>query len=560
MSRPGSPLVLALAAATALLVAAARPAAAQAGPPRVLTFLEAVKGSEERRPALAGGGGGGLRRGDRGRRRATGPRLLRFRRVGVSWQLDAIRGDARDPGGPGLGRRPLRRLPAPGQGPRGLRGPGSRPARRCPCRAGSSRVRWPPIRAVTCSCTTTPRGRALRLSGDGTQTAEVEIAGRGHRARAPAPPGASSPRWRPGRSVLHFSANGSLEDTWTLPAYERRPGLAGGAGRRARGHLLVVDRHAGRLLVLDGGGQVAGLGLPARMGAGAPASSRPGSPGCRAASSWWPTRATAGPRSSGAPTEAPNSELLRGGPRAPDPRGPRPRRRPGPPGRGPGAGLRAAARSPGRRRPHRLPPGRDRRPATPARSSSATRGGDRILIFDTDGIFLHEIPGGDVFSAPRDLAVDPEGFLVVVANHERRPALIELDFDGLFLREIRLSGLPEEAIEPVIISVALSPAGDRLYALDSANLHLWIGTRDGEIESSVDLAAGAQREGSGATSSSGTSTSTATPFSWRCPRPPRSGPSAPTGRPRRQRGQAGHRSLHPGLPHRRRPRRATATS
>jgi hypothetical protein len=114
----------------------------------------------------------------------------------------------------------------------------------------------------------------------------------------------------------------------------------------------------------------------------------------------------------------------------------------------------------------------------------------RILIFDTEGLFLHEIPGGDVFSAPRDLAVDPEGYLVVVANYERRPGLIELDFDGLFRREIRLSGLPEGAIEPVIVSAALSPAGDRLYTLDSANLHLWISNRQGEIETSIDLAVG----------------------------------------------------------------------
>ena len=114
----------------------------------------------------------------------------------------------------------------------------------------------------------------------------------------------------------------------------------------------------------------------------------------------------------------------------------------------------------------------------------------RILIFDTEGIFLHEIPGGDVFSAPQDLAVDPEGYLLVAANYQRRPGLIELDFDGLFLREIHLSGLPEDALEPVIVSVALSPAGDRIFGLDSTNLRLWITDREGEVETSVDLAAG----------------------------------------------------------------------
>jgi hypothetical protein len=125
---------------------------------------------------------------------------------------------------------------------------------------------------------------------------------------------------------------------------------------------------------------------------------------------------------------------------------------------------------------------------------SDTRRG-RVLIFDDEGIFLHEIPGGDVFSAPRDLAVDPEGYLVVAANYQRRPALIELDFDGLFLREIVLSGLPEEALEPALVSVALSSDGARIYALDEANLRLWIATRGGEVETSVDFAEGLDERG-----------------------------------------------------------------
>jgi hypothetical protein len=114
---------------------------------------------------------------------------------------------------------------------------------------------------------------------------------------------------------------------------------------------------------------------------------------------------------------------------------------------------------------------------------------NRILIFDREGLFRHEIPGGDVFLAPRDVAVDPEGYLVLAAIRQRRAALLELDFDGLFLREIVLS-LPEGAVEPRVVSVALSPAGDRIYALDSANLVLWIARRNGDVEGSVDLAAG----------------------------------------------------------------------
>lgn len=115
---------------------------------------------------------------------------------------------------------------------------------------------------------------------------------------------------------------------------------------------------------------------------------------------------------------------------------------------------------------------------------------NRILIFDAEGLFSYEIPGGSVFSGPSDVAVDPEGILLVAANREGRPGLVELDFDGLFRRELALTGLPDGVAPPLVVSLALSPGGDRLYALDEANLRLWIAGRDGALLSSVDLAAG----------------------------------------------------------------------
>jgi DNA-binding beta-propeller fold protein YncE len=115
---------------------------------------------------------------------------------------------------------------------------------------------------------------------------------------------------------------------------------------------------------------------------------------------------------------------------------------------------------------------------------------NRVLIFDREGLFLYQIPGGDVFTAPRDVAIDPGGLLLLVANYERRNALLELDFDGLLRREVALVGLPEGTPEPTIHSLALSPSGDRIYALDSVNLRIWIASRDGVIQASIDLAEG----------------------------------------------------------------------
>ena len=61
-------------------------------------------------------------------------------------------------------------------------------------------------------------------------------------------------------SVLRASANGSIESTWTLPAHDQVPAWPVGLVTEPGGGVVVVDRHSGRLLLLDGGGRVAGLG------------------------------------------------------------------------------------------------------------------------------------------------------------------------------------------------------------------------------------------------------------------------------------------------------------
>lgn len=118
----------------------------------------------------------------------------------------------------------------------------------------------------------------------------------------------------------------------------------------------------------------------------------------------------------------------------------------------------------------------------------------RLVIFDREGLFSFEIPGGRVFSAPNDVAVDPEGYLLVAAYRRNRNVLIELDFDGLFLRTIEFTGLPEDALPPEPASVALSPDGTRMFVLDRANKFIWIADRDGRVLQSIDLAPNATEE------------------------------------------------------------------
>ena len=116
--------------------------------------------------------------------------------------------------------------------------------------------------------------------------------------------------------------------------------------------------------------------------------------------------------------------------------------------------------------------------------------GSRVIIFDEDALFDYQIVGGDLFSAPVDIAVDPDGILLLLANHQRRRAILELDFDGQFLAEIRIGGNLAAAAETGFSSLALSSSGGRLFVLDQDNLTLWIADRNGKVHNTVDLAEG----------------------------------------------------------------------
>lgn len=113
----------------------------------------------------------------------------------------------------------------------------------------------------------------------------------------------------------------------------------------------------------------------------------------------------------------------------------------------------------------------------------------RILIFDREGQFEAQILGGEELASPEDLAVDPEGFLLVLARRGPGLALVEIDFDGRFRREVPIVDLPEGSVPPALGSVALSLDGTRIFLADGANSKVWIADRDGHVVSGIDLAA-----------------------------------------------------------------------
>jgi DNA-binding beta-propeller fold protein YncE len=120
--------------------------------------------------------------------------------------------------------------------------------------------------------------------------------------------------------------------------------------------------------------------------------------------------------------------------------------------------------------------------------------GNRVVIFDPRGLFRHQITGGAVFRAPIDIAVDSDGYIFLLANHSSGRGILLLDFDGEFVAKVPLLDLPSGAAAPELVSIALSPDGDRLYALDAANQRLWTADRDGKVLASADLTIGLTEE------------------------------------------------------------------
>ena len=101
--------------------------------------------------------------------------------------------------------------------------------------------------------------RVLRLSAEGTLISEAPIVGTVAALAATAAGGFLAAVAAEG-SVLSFDANGELSATWDLPASDQIPAWPVGLAVEPGGDIVVVDRHTGRLLVLDATGKVVGLG------------------------------------------------------------------------------------------------------------------------------------------------------------------------------------------------------------------------------------------------------------------------------------------------------------
>jgi len=118
----------------------------------------------------------------------------------------------------------------------------------------------------------------------------------------------------------------------------------------------------------------------------------------------------------------------------------------------------------------------------------------RIAIFDRNGLFKFEIRGGMSFRSPIDLAVNPEGYLFVLATHQGHQSVVRLDFDGRFLEAFELQGIPESSGGQNFRSIAISSQAERLYIADQWQHKLWITDLDGKVTGAFDFEEGRTEE------------------------------------------------------------------
>ena len=246
---------IALAALSLCLVAGI--AHAQRTPPRVMSLVEVLSGDEEqvlRWPvAVASDGGDRFAVAD-----AFRPRMLVFRRVGVSWALDRQVTLPAAPAGLAWSN---------GRWVLSLRGSEGLVA--VPRSADTLATIELPSGAVPGALAALPGGdllvhdsaasAVLRITREGTVSGSTPVDGGLTGLADDGSGGFLAAIGEQGR-ILRFDAASKQQPSWDLPSHGPVPAWPAGLAAEPGGRVFVADRHGGRILVLDGTGRWIGLG------------------------------------------------------------------------------------------------------------------------------------------------------------------------------------------------------------------------------------------------------------------------------------------------------------
>ncbi len=108
-------------------------------------------------------------------------------------------------------------------------------------------------------------------------------------------------------------------------------------------------------------------------------------------------------------------------------------------------------------------------------------GNNRIVVFDTSGVFKFEFSGREVFGSPTDIVVSSTGFIYVVGTRlSEGGSVFKFDYDGTYLGCLELTSLPESGkldIDRIAIDnednlYLLTGSNDRIVKVDSQGQYL----------------------------------------------------------------------------------------
>lgn len=251
-----SGVVLVVAAILSLAFPGEPPLHAQGATSRILTFEEALRGTEDQEVrwpvAVASSGSEELAVAD-----AYGSRVLLFRRLGAGWTVARV---VTLPGAPaGLawsGDRYVVSLRGSG-GLMALEGPDLL-QRRLGLPQGVVPGALASVPGGGLLVADAAGGRILRLDGAGDVAGEIPVAGRVTGLLSVA--GAVFAAFGEDGAVRRYGSGGSEEAVYELPPDGPVPAWPAGLAATPGGDLLVADRHNGRIVVFDAAGQVTGFG------------------------------------------------------------------------------------------------------------------------------------------------------------------------------------------------------------------------------------------------------------------------------------------------------------
>jgi hypothetical protein len=90
-------------------------------------------------------------------------------------------------------------------------------------------------------------------------------------------------------------------------------------------------------------------------------------------------------------------------------------------------------------------------------------GHNRVVVFDTSGLYKFEFSCADIFGTPMDVVVDSRGYIFVLGSNGSGKKIYQFDYDGLYLKELTLTGLPKDTA--LNITHLTIDESDRLFVI-----------------------------------------------------------------------------------------------